>query len=170
MMQTSINIYSASRKGAGITQETAAQLLCVSVRCLADYETSQRVPSIDTVERMAEIYEDPSLVICHIRRMSPTAESVLPPEQYDQGLPESALQLIGKIYSFADKHRDRQLIEIAADGVIDASEREAFDQIVEDLQQIIQSAFAVSWAKKEPCPESVFSEHGIYPEMDKDKK
>ena len=38
------NIYKAARRAAGFTQERASELLGVSVRSLADYETGQRLP------------------------------------------------------------------------------------------------------------------------------
>ena len=49
------NIYQAARKVAGLTQEKAAEMIGISVRSLADYETGVRIPSNATVELMVMV-------------------------------------------------------------------------------------------------------------------
>ena len=147
MSERSRNIYAVARKAAGFTQEKAAELLSVSVRCLADYELDGRAPAGDIVERMVDIYQAPYLALQHLRATNATARRIIPDTE-GQALPEAVLQLISKIYEFADQHRDRQLIQIAADGVISEDERPMFDRITEELDAIIQAAFAVAYNTK----------------------
>lgn len=144
MMDCSRNIYMIARKAAGFTREAAAAMLNVSVRCLADYESGIRMPPGDIVESMVDCYRAPYLALQHLRATNATARRIIP-DTAGQALPEAVLQLIGKIYAFADGHRDRQLIQIAADGVISDAERPAFDDIVRELDAIIQAAFAVAY-------------------------
>lgn len=93
---------------------------------------------------MVDVYRAPQLALQHLRSINITARRILPDTE-GQRLPEAVLTLISRIYAFADQHRDKQLIQIAADGVISETERAAFDQITEELDAIIQAAFAVAY-------------------------
>ena len=44
--------------------------------------------------------------------------------------------------------RDRELLRIGKDGIIDNDERPTFDSIVEELGQIVEAAMAVRYAKQ----------------------
>ena len=63
-------------------------------------------------------------------------------------MPEAVLQLLDAVYAFADNKTDRRLIAIARDGVIDEQERPEYDRIVEDLQDIIKYAMAVTYRQR----------------------
>ena len=56
------NIYQNARKIAGLTQERAAELLGLSVRSLADYESGLRLPPNDIADRMVTVYN--SQLLC----------------------------------------------------------------------------------------------------------
>lgn len=61
------NIYKFYRQQAGISQDKAAEALCVAVRTMARYETGETIPPFDIVERMAEIYKNPRIIEEHHR-------------------------------------------------------------------------------------------------------
>lgn len=63
-------------------------------------------------------------------------------------LPEAVLTLIDAVYDFADDKLDRELTDIARDGVISPDERERFDQIVDKLQSITAAAIALASAPR----------------------
>ena len=63
MPEEYMNIYKAARRAAGFTQEHAAELLGVSVRSVADYETGQRLPPNDVVDRMSHRLQQPSPLV-----------------------------------------------------------------------------------------------------------
>ena len=63
-------------------------------------------------------------------------------------MPEAVLQLLDAVYAFADNKTDRRLIAIARDGVIDEQERPEYDRIVEELQDIIKYAMAVTYRQR----------------------
>lgn len=141
-MQETSNIYQTARKSSGLTQEAAAERLAVSVESLRAYETGIRIPGNDIVERMITIYNTQFLAVQHIQSTShllPTCMQELQPAP----LPQATIKLINRILAFAKKHRDDQLMAIAEDGVIDASERPDFDAITADLQEIVRAALAV---------------------------
>ena len=52
MPKYSTNIYQSARIAAGLTQEKAAEAIGVSVTAIKDYESYNRLPPNDVVERM----------------------------------------------------------------------------------------------------------------------
>lgn len=144
------NIYKTARQVAGLTQERAAEMLGISVRSLADYELGIRVPQNYVVDGMVTVYNSQLLGIQHLRESANMARSLLPDVQ-EMRLPEAVLTLIDAIYDFADDRVDRELIDIARDGVITADEKERFDRVVEKIRVITSAAMAVSCAKAGKC-------------------
>lgn len=140
------NIYKAARLAAGLTQERAAEMMSISVRSMADYETGVRVPNNDVVNQMVMCYNSQLLAIQHIRSSTQTARELIP-EICDMRLSEAVLTLIDAIYDFADDRLDRELIDIARDGVIDEAERVRFERIVDKLNTITAAAMAVRCAR-----------------------
>lgn len=132
-MQTdSSNIYKKARMAAGITQERAAELLDISVRSLADYENGVRVPQCDVVDGMVTVYNSQLLAVQHVRMEAQAIRDILP-EVRAMRLPEAVLTLVHAIYDFSDDRLDRELIEIARDGVISEDEEERFEHIMQQM-------------------------------------
>ena len=132
------NIYTTARIKAGKTQEGAAEAIGISVESIKAYESYSRLPPADIVDRMCIVYDALYLAYQHNRIAS--GEIKVVPEIQVLDLPRAAIQLINKVIAFADRHRDRELLQIAEDGVIDESERELFGEIVAELDGIIQAA------------------------------
>ncbi len=146
MPQCERNIYKTARQAKGLTQESAAEKLGISETSLRAYESGDRVPPVEVVDLMVIAYDSQLLGIQHLRASAEMARSILP-EVQALPLSEAVLQLLNRVYAFADNHRDRQLMTIAADGCIDEDEQPLFRQIVEhDLQEIIEAAMAVRYA------------------------
>ena len=142
------NIYKTARQVAGLTQERAAEMLGISVRSLADYELGIRMPQNYVVDGMVTVYNSQLLGIQHLRESANMAHSFLPDVQ-EMRLPEAVLTLIDAIYDFADDRVDRELIDIARDGMITEDERDRFDRVVAKIQTITSAAMVVSCAKTE---------------------
>lgn len=134
MPKNGMNIYQCARKSSGMTQERAAERLHLSVRALADYETGQRRPPAQTVEHMAALYDAPMLRLHHLRETDELG--VIPRGDEPQRFELLSIQLYNHLMSFAQKHRGQQLLQIAADGVIDETERPLLDEIVCELEAI----------------------------------
>lgn len=132
------NIYKTARIKAGKTQEGAAEAIGISVESIKAYESYSRLPPAEIVDRMCIVYDALYLAYQHNRIAS--GEIKVVPEIQVLDLPRAAIQLINKVIAFADRHRDRELLQIAEDGVIDESERELFGEIVTELDGIIQAA------------------------------
>lgn len=132
------NIYKSARRSAGLTQEAAAERLAVSVESLRAYETGQRVPPNDTVERMVICYNAQYLAYQHLHETNALMARVVP-ELEQRSMMEAALRLYNRMNRFARQRGVEQLLEIAEDGKITEDERAAFDAIVADLREIVRS-------------------------------
>lgn len=137
------NIYQNARKVAGLTQERAAELLGLSVRSLADYESGLRLPPNDVADRMVTAYNSQLLAVQHLRASTQFARNLLP-DVREMALPEAVLTLVDAVYSFADDRLDRELIDIARDGVISEDERERFDHVIDKIRDITAAAIALA--------------------------
>lgn len=146
MQYTCTNIYKTARQTAGLTQERWAEVLGISVESVRLYESTRGLPSDEVVARMAEVAVMPVLCYWHLKHKSAVANDILPDvDQVD--LPRAVLQLICRMRRFGEKHLTDKLMEIAEDGRVDEFERAQFDQIVEELGEIIQAAMTVKFAK-----------------------
>ena len=144
------NIYKTARAGAGLTQEQAAELLDLSVESVKAYETGQRTPPDATVALMAERYGTPWLRLEHARATDELG--LIPKGAAPQPFELVTIQLYTHMMAFAEKHRGQQLLQIAADGVIDEDERPLLDEIVTELEGISAALLALKCcegAKKE---------------------
>lgn len=132
------NIYKTARVKAGKTQEGAAEALGISVESIKAYEGYHRLPPADVVGRMCIVYDALYLAYQHNRIAS--GEIKVVPEVQVLDLPRASIQLINKVVRFAEQHRDRELLQIAEDGVIDETERPLFDAILADLDDLVRAA------------------------------
>ena len=119
MLTNGPNIYQAARKESCLTQEQAAERLEVSETTVKAWEQGTRVPDNETVARMTELYETPWLALEHLKQVGGVL-GVLP-EVNVQSLPTAAITLINRVLDFAERHRDRQLLRIAEDGIVGAA-------------------------------------------------
>nr|DAL91752.1 MAG TPA: Helix-turn-helix XRE-family like protein [Caudoviricetes sp.] len=142
------NICKIARQTAGLTQERFAEALDISVEAVRQYESEKIMPSDDVVTRMVEISSQPVLGYWHLLNKSRVAADILP-EISECSLPQAVIQLICKIRDFGERHRTDDLMDIAADGRIDDTERELFNSIVAELDSVVQAAMTVKYAKGE---------------------
>ena len=148
MLTNGPNIYQAARKEGCLTQEQAAERLDVSETTVKAWEQGARVPDNETVARMAELYGTPWLALEHLKQAGGALGVI--PEVTVQSLPTAAITLINRVLDFAERHRDRQLLRIAEDGIIDEKERPDFDAICQDLDGIVGAALQVKYTSDAP--------------------
>ena len=139
------NIYKNARRGAGLTQESAAERLGISVESIRAYETGQRTPPDNVVQPMSILYNSLNLCFQHMQENNVVYRSVVP-EVEQRSVIEATTKLVNRIFDFADSHADRRLLRIAEDNVIDTSERVEFDAIMEDLGEIVEAALELRCA------------------------
>ena len=141
-------IYKTCREAAGYTQERAAELLNISVRHLARIEGGEQLPPDDIAYSMVMLYDSQYLAVQHLRRASQLAASILPPVEQIT-LQTAAIRLYNSFARWADKRRDRQLMEIAEDGLIDDDERPIFEEIVRELGDLVKDFYELRLAAAE---------------------
>ena len=137
-----------ARQTACLTLEQAAEAAGISVQPYKAYEYGGRLPPMDVAVKLCKALEAPWLALEYMQEAS-AGLGVLPAETKVQSLPTAVITLLNKIYSFADNHRDRRLLVIAEDGIIDEHERPEYEDIVDDLDGIIAAALAVKYPREQ---------------------
>lgn len=145
MSPRELNIYRMCRNRTRLTQEQWAEKIGVSVESVKRYEGGGQLPSNQIVVAMINESGYEPLAVQHLI-MSSQALDVLPGIKTDTPLPQAAIRLINRVLSFAECHRDRQLLAIAEDGVVSDDERSVYNDILEELQDIIGAAYQVRYA------------------------
>lgn len=140
-----------ARAAAGLTQEQAAERSCVSIESWRAYEYGTRLPPPETAALIAEAL-DAEWLNLPLARIMLEPLGLLTDETPPQGLPTATLKLINCVFAFADNHRDRALMRIAQDGIIDEDELPEFEQISAELGEIVGAALAVKYAQKKTAP------------------
>lgn len=144
-MQTGYpNIYAQCRHAAHVSQERWAEVLNVSPRSIKDYEAGRTTPPNTLVMRMIRLTGCDWLALAHLQATSGGLDVL--PEVAIKPLPQAVIALINKILGFADLHRDRQLLQIAEDGIIDDEERPLYEAILQDIQALIGAALEVRYS------------------------
>lgn len=138
-----------ARKEAGISQEAAAPPLYMSLNRLKRLESGEVEPSPADIGRMTTLYHKPLLAEQYVSACAYAAGCQAVPDVTIKALQQAAMQLINRVYDFADNHRDRQLLRIAEDGRIDEAEQADFDAIMAELMEITWAATELRWAQME---------------------
>jgi transcriptional regulator with XRE-family HTH domain len=140
------NIYRNARKAAGFTQERWAEFLGISPEAVRQYESDVIMPGEEVLLRMADISGLKILPYWHLSRKSRLAASILPELEEQRGLPEAVLGLLIQIENFQDNGM-KALIRIAQDGHVAEDELQDFDEAVQQLRDLVRSAYALGYAK-----------------------
>ncbi len=135
MTESGKSVYKICREQAGYTLEQAAELLHCSVRALCRYESGEAPPPNDIVTQMALLYNDTYVMIAHLRDSSPIAAQIIPQVE-PCGLQTAAIRLFDRMAAWWAARPDRQVLQIAEDGVVSPEERRELDGILEDLQEL----------------------------------
>ena len=79
---------------------------------------------------------------CSVRQLARyeagEAAEILPPVTV-LDLPRAAIRIINLVRKFAERHRERELLDISEDGVISPEEQPLFDQIMAELQELVRA-------------------------------
>lgn len=153
------NDYKRARLSAGLTQERWAEVIGVSVESVGLYESGRGLPSDDVVKKMIEVAVMPVLGYHHMINKSRLAAELLP-EVPEVGLAQAVVKLLGAMRCFEISHRVDELLKIAADGVVSGGEAPVFQEILEDLEEIVEGAMAVKFARtNKNAPEAAGGNH-----------
>lgn len=140
------NIYKRAREVAGLTQERWAEAVGMSVESVRNYEAGTQIPGDEVVKAMSEISGLSQLAYWHLCHKSSLASEILPPVEVVP-LPQAVCALLRSLKDFSARHREDCLLDIAADGKVDAAEAMDFEAIVEELDEIVQAALQLKYAE-----------------------
>lgn len=128
------NIYHLTRESLKLTREAASELLeSIPPERIEKIENERSLPHPDEVLVMSEKYKQPSLCNYYCANQCPIGQEYVP-EIKIKDLSQIVLEMLASLNSM-NKRKDR-LIEITADGTIDADELEDFIFIQEELERI----------------------------------
>jgi len=141
------NIYFQKREELGLTRDQASELLeCIMPERIEKIENERSTPRPDEVMVMAEKYKAPELCNYYCSKQCPIGQEYVP-EVKIEDLSSIVLKMLSSLNSVQDNQR--KFIEIAADGVIDDDELEAFIGIQEELEKIsITTESLQLWSKQ----------------------
>ena len=128
------NIYFLRREELGLTRERASELLeSIPPERIEKIENERVEPHPEEILIMAEKYKAPELCNFYCSNQCPIGQQYVP-EVKIQDLSQIILRMIDSLNTVQDKQR--RLISITADGIIDDSEIDDFVSIQEDLEKI----------------------------------
>lgn len=139
------NVYFKARKRAAIyderlySRERASELLGVSVSTLGDYELGNtKVVPVDKVVLMADLYKAPELKNQYCKTECPIGQQ-MPIATEIKGLEGITLRLIREFDAAKINEMKQQLMDIAADGVVDEDEKPHLQKILGKLDDITKA-------------------------------
>lgn len=139
------NIYKNARQTAGLTQERWAEQLGVTADTVRLYESGRNYPSDEVAARMAEVAGMPVLGYWHLKLKSALANDALP-DVARVSLPQAVVGLLAAMDTI--QPQVKELLMIARDGIVDAGETELFEDILDDLEDVVTAALAVKFAER----------------------
>ena len=147
MASLGTNLYASCRRRTGMTQEAWAEKLNISVESVKRYETDVRIPPIPVVRKMADLCGDALVGYKYIVKVSQELEVL--PDIDSVNLQAATIRLMNRMARFASKARDRQLMEIAEDGIISADEKPLYDEIMDELSGLVSAFYQLRYCKEE---------------------
>ena len=147
MASMGTNLYASCRRRTGMTQEAWAEKLNISVESVKRYETDVRIPPIPVVRKMADLCGDALVGYKYIVKVSQELEVL--PDIDSVNLQAATIRLMNRMARFASKARDRQLLEIAEDGIISADEEPLYDEIMDELSGLVSAFYQLRYCKEE---------------------
>lgn len=137
------NIYKRARELKGLTQEEAAEIMEISTRSISNYETSKKIPSNEVVAKMVKAYDALWLAFMHVMQDQHLGNHF--PTVDISDLAKAVLRFQKR---FADvKQKTPDMIEIACDGVVDKSEEETWNEVVDVIREFIGAGISVVYSK-----------------------
>ena len=147
MASMGTNLYASCRRRTGMTQEAWAEKLDVSVESVKRYETDVRIPPIPVVRQMADLCGDALVGYKYLVKVSQELEVL--PDIDSVNLQAATIRIMNRMARFAAKARDRQLLEIAEDGIISADEKPLYDEIMDELSGLVSAFYQLRYCKEE---------------------
>lgn len=129
-----------------MTQERWAEALGYSVRAVASWESGEQQLTSEAVIRMVDVTGQQVLAYWYLVD-SLGAPGLIPDVEVTE-LPQAVLALLRRLRDFGRKDRLDELINISEDGRIDGGERQAYEEILAELDDIVRAAMSLRFARE----------------------
>ena len=136
----------AARMSAGLTKESAAEMLGVSPRTLSYYESGRKIPD-EVVAGMVRAYESPALGYHFLSSELGTGRIILPRVEL-AGVSSSALRL--RVVMNRAEQIESDLESICYDDKITADEQQVFAECLQHLMELAAACIGVSLIQQKP--------------------
>lgn len=145
------NIYKLARKSTLYSREDAAEFLHISDRSLAAYESGERIPPNDVVNRMTILYHRPDLAVDHVRIASEQLQSVrdIFPDMQKADPREAAMELLLLRRRVGSDHFEEELLDILRDGRVTAEEEARYRELMKDLFSMVPKTLTLYYLQHE---------------------
>lgn len=145
------NIYKLARKSTLYSREDAAEFLHISDRSLAAYESGERIPPNDVVNRMTILYHRPDLAVDHVRIASEQLQSVrdIFPDMQKADPREAAMELLLHRRRVVSDRFEEELLEILRDGRVTAEEEARYRELMKDLLPLVPQVLTLYYLQYE---------------------
>src|SRR5699024_7667394 len=140
--------YQKARNYANLTQLEASELLNISPKSLANYETEKTVPPCEVVCKMVEIYGTNWLAYKHLRQSTEIGSRFLPKlDLLDvSDLPKSDLNVqmvVTNVVGVKDS-----MIDVAVDGMIREHEEDTWSIVTKEVNELVDAGLGVLFYQK----------------------
>lgn len=146
------NVYKRARDIAGLTREYASELLHVSPRTLAYYESDNedfKRPHGEIVDKMVEIYKTEWLAYMHGVYATKTGRRAIPPIS-EIDFARGVLTLQSHIDTVQSKNSS--LIRIAMNGTVEENKQKEWESLKEDIAKLAGAAMTLVIGGYEKSP------------------
>lgn len=148
MYQSAQNAIQRARISKGLTQEALAERAGYSADSVRAWECGARVASIEALDILAACLDAAWLPGVYLREQSAALQSLLPEFEVGRPLPEAAAEYITAVLELVDMRFDRQLLRMIADGKVDDSESEIFDEILDAAGKAAKAYYEMRFARR----------------------
>lgn len=148
MYQSAQNAIQRARISKGLTQEALAERAGYSADSVRAWECGARVASIEALDILAACLDAAWLPGVYLREQSAALQSLLPEFEVGRPLPEAAAEYINSVLELVDMRFDRQLLRMIADGKVDDSESEIFDEILDAAGKASKAYYEMRFARR----------------------
>lgn len=141
------NAIQRARISKGLTQEALSERIGYSPDSVRAWECGTRTASLEALHAMAVALDAQWLPGIYMREQTEALTALLPEFAVGKPLAQAVAGFITAVLDLMDAKADRKLLQMVADGKIDAVEQDAFDEIMTLAEKVNKAYFEVRFAK-----------------------
>lgn len=141
------NAIQRARISKGLTQEALAERIGYSADSVRAWECGTRFPSLEALDSLTVVLDAPWLSGVYLRESSAALKAMLPDFDANKPLAQAVAGFITAVLDLMDAKADRKLLQMVADGKIDAVERESFNEILALAENVNRAYYEVRFAQ-----------------------